>query len=126
MYYALTSLKRKEEMVSNISLHWNYETKRQFNKRNENKVVITLLKISKVITLLNYYNSNTVDVLWQKYVFGPSQISFSLKVNLNRSKNKFMPANIKSVVILFEVKRKQQWSRLRFAYIYRNSNFCFV
>ncbi len=52
------------------------------------------------------FNSNTVDVLGHKYVFGPSQTHFSprcarAKMSLSRAKNIFMPANINSIVILY-------------------------
>ena len=34
-----------------------------------------------------FFPSDTVDVLGHKYVFGPSQISFSPKVSLSLAKN---------------------------------------
>ena len=49
------------------------------------------------------YNSNRVDVLGRKYVFGPSQNSFNFspsRMSLSRAKNIFTPANINSIVIL--------------------------
>ncbi len=58
------------------------------------------------IALYTYYNSNTVDVLGHKYVFGPSQTHFNprcarAKMSLSRAKNIFMPANINSIVLLY-------------------------
>ena len=51
-------------------------------------------------------NSNRVYVLGHKYVLGPAQTHFSprlaarAKMSQSRAQNIFMPANIKSIVIL--------------------------
>ena len=63
------------------------------------KISLTVLSLIPFLNALgNYYNSNRVDVLGRKYVFGPSQHSF-FKMSLSRAKNIFTPANINSIVI---------------------------
>ena len=52
-------------------------------------------------------NSNRVYVLGHKHVLGPSQAHFSprlaarAKMSLSRAQNMFMPANINSIVLLY-------------------------